>query len=327
MILVTGASGYVGNNLVRRLVQRGKPVRAMVGHVDKAIRRLADVEPHIEIVQGDVTRPETLNEWMQGVDTVIHLAAIAVEKGKRTYEAVNIQGTVNVVDSAKKAGVRRFLNMCQAGATAQIPYRFLRSKGVAQEFVAASGLQWTAFRPSVIFGPEDEFANVQARLIKLTPVVFPIVGDGNARFQPVYVGDVAEAFVRALDDQTTIGQEYELGGPEVLTYIEIVRRVLKALHTRRALVKVPVAVLRPAVMIMQHVLPNPPVTTSLLDLLAVPNVVHDNALISKFGMTPEAFVPSNLEYMRNFNSRTTLAKFFGRASEEEKTRQVAAAAK
>src|SRR5579864_8525856 len=168
MILVTGASGYVGNNLVRRLVQRGKPVRAMVGHIDKAMQRLADVEPHIEIVQGDVTRPEAVDEWMQGVEAVIHLAAIAVEKGKRTYEAVNIQGTINVVESAKKAGIRRFLNMCQAGATAQIPYRFLRSKGIAQAYVAASGLQWTAFRPSAIFGPEDEFANVQARLIKLT---------------------------------------------------------------------------------------------------------------------------------------------------------------
>ncbi len=324
MILVTGASGYVGNNLVRRLVRRGKPVRAMVGNVNKALDRLADVEPQIEIVQGDVTRPETLNEWMQGVDTVIHLVAVAIEKGKRTYEAVNTQGTINVVDAAKKAGAQRFINMCQAGATAQVPYRFLRSKGIAQAYVAASGLQWTAFRPSVIWGPEDEFANVQARLIKLTPIVYPIVGDGKARFQPVYVGDVAEAFVRALDDSSTIGQEYELGGPEVLTYTEIVRRVLRALHTRRALVKIPVAVLRPAVIVMQRVLPNPPVSTSLLDLLAVPNVVRDNALVSKFGITPEAFVPTNLAYMRDFTNDTTLAKFFGRASEEAKIRQATA---
>jgi len=217
--------------------------------------------------------------------------------------------------------------MCQAGAYAQVPARFLRSKGIAQEYVAASGLPWTAFRPSVIFGPEDEFANVQARLVKLTPLIFPIVGDGKARFQPVYVGDVAEAFVRALDDESTVGNEYELGGPEVLTYVEIVRRVLKALHTRRGLVKVPVPVLRVAVMVLQRVLPNPPVTTSLLDLLAVPNVVRDNALVSKFGITPEAFVPSNLEYMRGFQNRTTLAKFFGRAAEEETTHQATIGAK
>ena len=116
MILVTGASGYVGNNLVRRLVQLGKPVRAMVGHPEKALARLGDVEPKIEIVRGDVTRPETLAEWMVGVDTVIHLVAIAIAKGNRTYEAINTQGTINVVEAAKAAGVRRLINMSQNGA-------------------------------------------------------------------------------------------------------------------------------------------------------------------------------------------------------------------
>ena len=321
MILVTGASGYVGNNLVRRLVQMGKPVRAMVGNKDKALQRLGDIEPYIEIVKGDVTRPETLSEWMTGVDTVIHLVAIAIEKGKRTYELVNTQGTINVVDAAKKAGAKRFLNMCQNGATSQVPYRFLKSKGIAQEYVAASGLDWTAFRPSVIWGPQDEFANVQARLVHLSPIIFPVVGDGLARFQPVYVGDVVEAFIKSLDDSSTIGHEYELGGPEVLTYTEIVKRVLKALHTRRTLIKVPVVVLRPAVVAMQTLLPNPPVSTTLLDLLAVPNVVKDNALISKFEIMPKAFTPTNLSYMRDFNTITTLGKFFGRSVEESKVQQ------
>ena len=321
MILVTGASGYVGNNLVRQLVRQGKQVRAMVGSVEKALLRLKDVEPKIQIVKGDVTRPETLDEWMQGVDTVIHLVAIPIEKGKRTYEAINYQGTVNVVEAAKKAGVKRFINMCQNGATPDHFSPFLRSKGRAQAYVAASGLDWTALRPSVIWGPQDEFANVQARLIQLTPFVFPIVGDGKAQFQPVYVGDVVEAFVRAVDDPSTIGHEYELGGPEVLTYEQIVDRVLKALHTSRAKVNVPVTLLRPAVVLMQTLLPNPPVSTSLLDLLAEQNVVNDNALVSKFEMEPKPFTPENLAYMRNFNIGTTLGKFFGRATEESKVRQ------
>lgn len=323
MILVTGASGYVGNNLVRRLVQLGKPVRAMVGHVEKAAKRLADVEPKIEIVRGDVTRPETLTEWMQGVDTVIHLVAVAIEKGGRTYERINYQGTVNVVEEAKKGGVKRFINMCQAGAHPDVKSPFLRSKGRAQEYVAKSGLRWTAMRPSVIWGPQDEFANVQARLIRMTPFFFPVVGDGKAQFQPVYVGDVVEAFARSLDDDSTIGHEYELGGPEVLTYEEIVSRVLKALGTRRTRIKIPVALLRPVVAVMQTVLPNPPVTLSLLDLLAVPNVVSDNALISKFGIDPKPFIPENLSYMRNFSIGTTLGKFLGRATEEDKVRKAA----
>ncbi|MCS6872838.1 MAG: complex I NDUFA9 subunit family protein [Anaerolineae bacterium] len=322
MILVTGASGYVGNNLVRRLVQLGKPVRAMVGNVQKALKRLADVEPHIEIVKGDVTRPETLTEWMKGVDVVIHLVAIAIEKGKRTYELLNTQGTINVVEEAKKAGVRRFINMCQNGAYPDVKSRFLRSKGIAQEYVAKSGLDWTAIRPSVIWGPQDEFANVQARLIKLTPIVFPIVGDGKAQFQPVYVGDVVEAIVRCLEDDSTIGKEYELGGPEVLTYEEIVDRVLAALGTRRIKVKVPVPLLRPVVWLMQNVLPNPPATTTLLELLAVPNVIKEDGLAA-LGITPKPFTPENLSYMKHFTIGTTIGKFLGRAFEEERVRQTA----
>lgn len=323
MILVTGASGYVGNNLVRRLVKLGYSVRAMVGSPEKAVIRLKDVEPHIQIVKGDVTRPETLDEWMQGIDTVIHLVAIAIEKGARTYETINTQGTINVVEAAKKAGVRRFINMSQNGATATTPYRFLRSKGKAQEYIASSGLEWTALKPSVIWGPQDEFANVQARLIQMTPIVFPIVGDGKAQFQPVHVGDVVEAFARCVDDRSTIGHEYGLGGPEVLEYEEIVNRVLKALGTSRFKIKVPVAILRPAVVLMQSVLPNPPVSTTLLDLLAVPNIVSENALITKFGIEPKPFVPENLGYMRAFSIGTTLGKFFGRATEESKVRDVA----
>jgi uncharacterized protein YbjT (DUF2867 family) len=321
MILVTGASGYVGNNLVRRLVELGKPVRAMVGHVEKAQTRLSDVAAKIEIVQGDVTKPETLTAAMQGVETVIHLVAVAIEKPNRRYETINTQGTINVVDAAKKAGVKRFLNMSQNGATATVPYRFLRSKGIAQEYVANSGLDWTAFRPSVIWGPQDEFANVQARLIKLTPIVFPIVGDGKAEFQPVHVGDVVEAFVRSIDDTSTYGQEYTLGGPEVLTYEEIVKRVLKALGTSRILVKVPVPILRPVVALMQAILPEPPATTTLLDLLAVKNTTPDNALLTKFGITPKALTPENMGYMKRFTIGTSIGKFLGRSLEEEKVRE------
>jgi uncharacterized protein YbjT (DUF2867 family) len=213
--------------------------------------------------------------------------------------------------------------MSQNGAYSDVPSRFLRSKGIAQDYVAESGLDWTALRPSVIWGPQDEFANVQARLIGMTPFVFPIVGDGKATFQPVYVGDVVEVMARSVDDPSTIGQEYPMGGPEVLTYEQIVDRVLAALGTTRRKVYVPVSLLRPAVMIMQAALPNPPVSTTLLDLLSVPNVVEDNTWATKFGITPRAFSPENLSYMKNFNIGTTIGKFFGRATEEERVRNVA----
>jgi len=208
MIVVTGASGYIGSHIVRRLVEAGKPVRALVRSRQRAEKegRLRGVA--VEWMEGDVTRPETLRPAMQGATAVVHTVAIAVEKGRQTYETINYQGTVNVVDAASSAGVRRFINLSQLGADALLPYRFLASKGKAQEYVAASGLDWTAFRPSVVWGPEDEFANTFARLVRLTPLIFPIVGDGQAKFQPVWVEYVATCVVKALDDPATIGKEY-----------------------------------------------------------------------------------------------------------------------
>jgi uncharacterized protein YbjT (DUF2867 family) len=317
MILVTGASGYVGNTLVRRLVEAGKPVRAMVHSSSKAEVRLADVREKIEIVPGDVTRPETLTPLMAGVSAVVHLVAVAIEKGDATYERINTQGTINVVDAAKAAGVRRFINMSQNGADSSLPYRFLASKGKAQDYVAASGLDWTTLRPSAIWGPQDEFANVQARLIKLTPLIFPVVGDGQAKFQPVWVGDVVEAVARCLDETSTIGQELGLGGPEVLTYEQIVKRVLAALGARRLTVHVPVPLLRPVVALMGLVLPNPPVTSSLLELLNIDNTVEHNALTEVFDITPRPFVPENLGYMRQFTAMGSLKRLLGQTTADE----------
>jgi NADH dehydrogenase len=317
MILVTGASGYVGNNLVRRLIHAEKPVRAMVHSRAKAEARLANVRDRVEIVAGDVTRPDTLAPALDGVDAVVHLVAVAIEKGGQTYQRVNTQGTINIVDAAKAAGVHRFINMSQYGADSRAPFPFLASKGKAQDHVAASGLEWTALRPSVIWGPQDEFANVQARLVKLTPLIFPVVGDGQAKFQPVWVGDVVEAILRCLDDPATAGNEVELGGPEVLTYEEIVRRVLRALHARRLTVKVPVPLLRPAVKLMEFALPNPPVTTGLLDMLKVDNVIEHNALTEVFGITPRPFTPENLAYMRQFSAVGSLKRLFGQRTTDE----------
>jgi len=312
MILVTGGSGYLGSHIVRRLVTDGKPVRALVRDIDNARRegRLADLQ--VDLIAGDVTPPETLEPAFEQVDGVIHTVAIAIERGSNSYEQVNTQGTLNVVDAARKAGIARFINISQLGASPDLPYRFLASKGWAQEYVAASGLEWTAFRPSVIWGPEDEFANTFARLVALTPIIFPIVGGPEARFQPVWVEDVASAVARSLDDRSTLRQEFELGGPEILTLEEIERRTLEAIGARRIMIRFPMPLLRAAVRVMEASLPNPPVTSSLLELLAVSNVTVENAL-ERFVPEPRAFTPEAAAgYMRAFTVRQTLRQYFGR---------------
>lgn len=309
-VLVTGAAGYLGNQVVKKLVALGIPARAMARRRAKAQLRLREVADSIDIVEGDVTVPSSLSPIMKDVSAVIHLVAIAVEKGGQTYEAVNFQGTVNVLNAAQAAGVKRFINMSQNGARADLPYRFLASKGRAQEYVAGSSLNWTALRPSAIFGPQDEFFNTFARLLKLTPIVFPLIGGGKAKFQPIAVDDVVEAAIRCLDDDSAIGMELALGGPEVLSLGEIERRVIRALDTWRLLVPIPVAALRPVVAVMQALLPGSPVSTSLLELLAVPNTVPDNALRTHFGIEPIPFAGEHIEYLKDNSISDALARFF-----------------
>jgi uncharacterized protein YbjT (DUF2867 family) len=312
MILVTGASGYIGSHIVRALVEAGKPVRAMVYNKNRALQegRLNNLE--IGWVEADVTRPESLPAALEQVSEIIHTVAIAIEKGKRRYETINYQGTVNLVDAAKTKNVKRFINLSQLGAHPDLPYRFLASKGKAQSYVASSGLEWTAFRPSVIWGPEDEFANTFAKLVPLTPVIFPIVGDENSLFQPVWVGDVAASILKSLDDPSTTHQEYELGGPEVLTLEEIERRTLKAIGAKRIMVRFPLPLLKMFVAAMEFALPNPPVTRSLLELLAVSNVPDKNEL-TRFVENPRFFTAENAApYMRQFQVRQTIAQFLGR---------------
>ncbi len=309
-VVVTGGAGFVGNNVIEKLVAHEMPVRAVVRRPEKAEKRLSKFGDKIEIVQGDVTERGDWPAIMEGATGVVHTVAISMEKGEQTYEEVNYQGTINVVDAAVDAGVNRFINISQNGADSSLPYRFLASKGRAQEYVAQSPLAWTALRPSAIFGPQDEFFNTFARLVRLTPIVFPLIGGGNAEFQPVSVSDVAEATVRSLREDSTIGKELELGGPEVLTLGEIEKRVMDALGTSRIMVPAPVPLLRPVVWIMENTLPGSPVSSSLLDLLAVPNTVSDNALVDVFGMEPIPFSGEHIAYLRNTSAGQALNKFF-----------------
>ena len=309
--LVTGASGLVGTHTCRELANRGWRVRALVRNRARAARRLA--RTRAELVVGDLRDRAALAAALQDVDAVVHLAAIAIERIGESYQSVNADATQGLLEAARAAGVERLIYMSQNGASSESPYRFLRSKGMAEDRVRESGLAWTVFRPSVIFGPEDEFVNVLGRLVRLSPVIYPLPDGGTARFQPVSVDDVARAVGVALDRPDTESETFALGGPEALTLREMVRRVLVAMKTKRLVIGVPVPLIRPLVAVAQRILPNPPVTTSLLDLLAIDNTIAGAPPWPGLGISPTPFTPNHLAYLKRITVSGAIGSILRRA--------------
>ena len=307
-VLVTGAAGLVGAHTCRELVRRGWKVRALVRDAAKGASRLGELK--LELRVGDIRDERALAAALEGASAVVHLAAIAIERGTDSYEKTNTDATRALLRVAARSGATRFVYMSQNGASSSSPYEFLRSKGIAEDAVRDSGLKWTALKPSVIFGAQDAFANVLARMIRLSPLVFPIPGGGRARFQPIAVRDVAAAVGAALERDDTIGSAYPLGGPAVLSLREMTERILVAMRTQRMLLPVPVAALRPLVALMQRVVPKPPVTTGLLDLLSIDNTVPDNEITRTFGITPTPFAPEEIEYVRRITLRNAIESMF-----------------
>lgn len=309
-VLVTGAAGLVGIHTCRELVRNGWKVRAMVREAARAAMKLGQLP--LEFRVGDIRDASALRSALGGCGAVVHLAAIAIEKTGETYAQTNTAATERLISAARAESVQRIIFMSQNGADSASRFPFLRSKGVAQDSVRSSGLRWTILRPSVIFGPEDEFVNVLARLILLTPQIFPLPGGGVARFQPIAVDDVAKVIRLALEKKETVGRIYELGGSVPLTLREMVERILSAMGTTRTLISVPIQVLRPIIALAQRILPNPPVTSSLLDLLALDNTVANNALTDAFGVTPMPFAGDELSYVRRITVRSALRSLYKR---------------
>ncbi|MFL5485210.1 MAG: complex I NDUFA9 subunit family protein [Gemmatimonadaceae bacterium] len=310
-VLVTGAAGLVGTHTCRELAKNGWQVRALIRDPAKAAMALGQLP--VEFRVGDVRDATTLRSSLNGCGAVVHLAAIAIEKKNESYVETNTAATERLISAARAENVDRIVFMSQNGADSRSPHKFLHSKGVAQDSMRTSGLRWTVLRPSVIFGPEDQFVNVLGRLIKLTPKFFPLPGGGKARFQPIAVDDVARVVRMSLEKKETVHQSYDLGGAVPLTLKDMTERILTAMGTTRKLVPVPIKALRPIVAFAQKILPNPPVTSGLLDLLALDNTVRNNALTEYFKVVPVPFAADELQYLRRITVKSALKSLFDRS--------------
>jgi NADH dehydrogenase len=280
MILLTGGTGYVGNHLLAGLRRRTEPVRVLVRDLAKHQHL---VRGNVVVVQGDVTDPRSLGEAMQGVDTVVHLAAIIRERpGGMTFKRVNYGGTVNVVDAAKAAGVKRILHQSTLVARPDPRLAYFDTRHRAEQYVRGSGLQYAILRPSVIFGEGDQFVNTLADLVRkplllLPAPIVPVAGDGLTPFSPVWIEDFVDAAVGVLDDPALDGQVYELGGPRKLTYEQILDEIMGAVGIRRRKLHVPIAVLQGLAQMMGKVVSHPPITREELQLLRLDNSTAQDA--------------------------------------------------
>lgn len=292
MILLTGATGFVGRHLVRRLCDERRTVRVLV-RPDQAARAKRNTD--VEIAVGDVTDSGSLEKAMDGVETVIHLVSVIAERGEHTFATVNVAGTRTVVEEARKAGIRRLLYMSANGAADQPQFPYLWSKWRAEQEVLSSGLPFAILRPSLIFGEGDQFFNTLAMLVRFNPVV-PVAGAGTSLFQPIWVEDVSTCLLTLVEDDSLLGQAYSVGGPERLSYDQMMQIVMRVLGKRRPLLHVPIGLMRPIAGLMQTVLPHPPVTPGQLDLLRIDNVIDGDDL-RRLGVDQPALLQAKLGYI------------------------------
>ena len=301
LITIIGGSGFLGRHIVRALARRGYRVRVACRRPDLAghLQPLGNTG-QIMTVQANVRYPASLAAACEGAYAVINLTGVLYSAGAQSFDAVHSFGAEASAKVARAAKARLFIQMSAIGADANSSAAYARSKAEGEARARAAFPGAIVLRPSIVFGPEDSFFNRFAAMARVAPFL-PLIGGGETKFAPVFAGDVAEAVVRLVDKGEADGQTYELGGPEVLSFRQLLQFTLDTIGRNRLLVSLPwgVAKLQAALM---GLLPRPPLTMDQVELLKSDNVVsaearRENRTLEGLGITPqgiEAIVPAYL---------------------------------
>jgi NADH dehydrogenase len=295
MIFISGGTGFIGSHAVKRLVSAGHNVRLLItgGH------GLAAGLPkdRTEYVNGSVTDTESLRGTMDDCDATVNFVGIIVQVGDATFERIHAQGVKNLLDEAKRAGVKRFVHISALGTSDRPVSEYFRTKLKAEQLIKASGIPYVILRPSLVFGPEDKFFNTLKPL--LCAPIQPVIGTGKTMFQPIWVEDIASCIVKAVEDDRPVNGVWEIGGPEQVTFDELLDRMGEALgHARRPKLHIPTVLMKPVATIMEALLSRPPLTNDQLKMLSIDNMTESNALADVFGVTPKSLGEALKEYWK-----------------------------
>jgi len=292
LVTVFGGSGFLGRHVVRALANRNYRIRVAVrrpeltGHL-QPLGRVGQ----IHAVQANVRFPQSVTAAARDADIVVNLVGILFERGRQRFDDVMAQGAEAVAQAANAAGAR-LVHISAIGADANSPSHYARAKAAGERLVQAAQSEAIIMRPSIVFGPEDDFFNRFAALARLAPAL-PLPGGGATRFQPVFAGDVAEAVALAVDGKAKAGAIYELGGPDARTFKGLMEFVLATVERRRLLLPVPFGLMKAQAMVLQF-LPKPPITPDQVELLKRDNVVSAAARAQALTLEALGIVPASI---------------------------------
>ena len=298
---VFGGSGFIGRYVVRRMAQTGKTVRVAVRDTEAALflktsGKLGQIVP----LHASVTDDATVKRAVEGADWVVNLVGVLTESRAASFQAMHVDAAARVASAASAAGVKRLVHVSAIGADPASDSRYAASKGDGENAVRAAFPAATILRPSIVFGPEDNFFNRFAAMTRVLPFM-PVI-EGATRMQPVYVGDVADAVLAALQSDAAIGKTYELGGPKVWLFVDLLAYILKVTGRDLSLVNMPVPLVRLQACLLE-LLPGKLLTRDQLKMLARDNVVASNALgFSELGISPTAVEQIVPDYLRRFRA-------------------------
>jgi NADH dehydrogenase len=294
LVTVFGGSGFVGRSVVRALAKRDYRIRVAVRRPELAghLQPLGKVG-QIHAVQANLRYPASVEAAMRDSHVAINLVGILAESGAQRFDAVQGTGAGSVAKAAAAVGAR-MVHVSAIGADENSPARYGRSKAAGEKAVLAAVPSATILRPSVVFGPEDQFTNRFAALARISPVL-PLIGGGLTRMQPVYVGDVATAVADAVEGKTREGAIYELGGPEVLTMRQIIETILATIERKRMLVSLPFGLAELQAMLLQFAPGALKLTPDQVALLRSDNVVSDTAKAAGLTLEGLGIAPDSLE--------------------------------